>query len=177
MSEPGHQLADILASGLKVVFVGFNPSLVSWEKGHHYANPVNNFYRLLFEAGFTPHLLKPAEDYTLLEYGLGSTNLVLDLPSATETAVPAALYRASVTALETKLNYYQPKIVCFNGLKLYSYCFGEKLPNLGLQAKTFAGRPLYVTPSSSGAANKYYEARRSLYHQLKAWLDQLEDVK
>lgn len=40
-----NSLSDILAEKLDLVIVGFNPSLVSWAKGHHYANPVNNFYR------------------------------------------------------------------------------------------------------------------------------------
>lgn len=165
------ELGDILAEGLDVVFIGFNPSLVSWEKGHHYANPVNNFYRLLYRAGFTPRLLKPEEDVTLPQYGIGSTNFVLDIPSANESAVPASVYRASRSVLEEKMARYKPRVVSFNGLKLYDYYFGRKLPKYGFQEETIGGCPLYVTPSSSGAANMYYELRQQLYTELKRWLD------
>ncbi len=167
------ELPDILADGLDVIIVGFNPSLVSWEKGHHYANPVNNFYRLLHQAGFTPRLIKPEEDELLPQFGIGLTNFVLNIPSANESAVPAAVYRASRVALEAKILKYQPKLVCFNGLKLYGYYFGKKLPDFGLQAETVGGRPLFVTPSSSGAANMYFERRRELYGEMKALVEKM----
>jgi TDG/mug DNA glycosylase family protein len=172
MSEERTELPDILAEGLDVLIVGFNPSLVSWKSGHHYANPVNNFYRLLHRAGLTPRLLSPEEDVTLPQYGIGLTNFVINIPSANETAVPAAVYRASRAALEKKVADYKPLIVSFNGLKLYNYYFGKKLPNFGLQNETIADRPLFVTPSSSGAANMYYELRQQLYNQLKELIDQ-----
>ncbi|NWJ98673.1 MAG: mismatch-specific DNA-glycosylase [Chloroflexi bacterium] len=161
------ELADILAEDLDLLIVGFNPSLVSWDKGHHYANPVNNFYRLLYQAGLTPRLLKPEEDVHLPQYGIGLTNLVLNIPSANETTVPAAIYRAGGVALEAKIVRYRPRYVCFNGLKLYSYYFKRKLPNFGLQTETIAERPLFVTPSSSGAANMYFTLRQQLYRDLK----------
>ena len=165
------KLDDILTDNLDLLIVGFNPSLVSWANGHHYANPVNNFYRLLYSAGLTPHLLKPEEDVTLPEYGIGLTNFVVDIPSANETAVPLNVYRASAAALEEKVVRLQPKVVSFNGLKLYNYFFGRKLPHLGLQTETIGGRPLFVTPSSSGAANMYFEQRKQLYADLKNFVD------
>lgn len=168
------ELPDILAENLDLVIVGFNPSLVSWEKGHHYANPVNNFYRLLHRSGLTPRLLKPEEDVDLPQYGIGLTNFVINIPSANETAVPASVYRASRSVLEEKLAVYRPKIVAFNGLKLYNYFFGRKLPDFGLQAETIAGIPVFVTPSSSGAANMYYERRQQLYNELNDLVQRLK---
>lgn len=40
-------IRDHLAKNLKVIFVGFNPSLKSAETGHHYANPNNLFWKIL----------------------------------------------------------------------------------------------------------------------------------
>src|SRR3954469_10233584 len=137
-------LSDIVAEKLDLVIVGFNPSLVSWAKGHHYANPVNNFYRLLFSAGLTPRLLKPEEDILLPEFGIGLTNFVVDIPLANETAVPVNVYRASAAALDEKIARLQPKVVSFNGLKLYDYFFRRKLLKLGLQEEKVGGRPLFV---------------------------------
>lgn len=168
------ELTDILAEGLDLIIVGFNPSLVSWAKGHHYANPVNNFYRLLYQAGFTPRLFKPEEDEILPQYGIGLTNFIIDIPSANESAVPASVYRASRAALDEKIARYQPKMVSFNGLKLYDYYFGRKLPGFGLQTEQIAGKPLFVTPSSSGAANMYFTRRQELYSELKQLVDRLK---
>ena len=174
MSLAPDRLPDILAENLDLLIVGFNPSLVSWSSGHHYANPVNNFYRLLFKAGLSPRLLKPEEDGLLPEFGIGLTNFVVDTPSANETAVPVSVYRASVAALEEKVVRLQPKVVSFNGLKLYNYFFGRKLAKMGLQTETVGGRPLFVTPSSSGAANMYFEQRQQLYAELKNFVDSLK---
>jgi TDG/mug DNA glycosylase family protein len=171
MTSSRTELSDILKPGIKLLIVGFNPSLVSWDKGHHYANPVNNFYRLLYQSGLTPRLLKPDEDGLLPQYGIGLTNFVLHIPSANESKVPASVYRAGIEGLDEKVKRYCPKLICFNGMKLYSYYFNKKLPDFGLQPDTVAGKPLFVTPSSSGAANMYFARRQELYREMKELLD------
>ena len=65
---------DVLAPGLDVVFCGINPGRVSAEAAAHFANPRNDFWRLLHEAGLTPRLYDPAEQFALLELGIGLTN-------------------------------------------------------------------------------------------------------
>ena len=50
---------DVLAPGLRVVFCGINPGRVSAAAGAPFANPRNDFWRLLHAAGFTPRLLEP----------------------------------------------------------------------------------------------------------------------
>ena len=59
-------LADILAPGLRCVLVGINPGIRSAEAGHHFANPRNDFWRLLFDAGLTSRLLRPDQEQELL---------------------------------------------------------------------------------------------------------------
>jgi double-stranded uracil-DNA glycosylase len=65
---------DVLAPGLKVVFCGINPGFVSAAAGAHFANPRNDFWRLLADAGFTPTVVAPEEQFSLLELGIGLTN-------------------------------------------------------------------------------------------------------
>ena len=65
---------DILAPGLRCVFCGINPGRRSSAAGHHFANPRNDFWRLLADAGLTPRRLDPSEQWSLLELGLGLTN-------------------------------------------------------------------------------------------------------
>ncbi|HEY8394890.1 MAG TPA: 5-formyltetrahydrofolate cyclo-ligase, partial [Thermaerobacter sp.] len=52
---------DVLVPGLAAVFVGLNPGRASAARGHHFAGPNNHFWRLLYEAGLTPRLLRPEE--------------------------------------------------------------------------------------------------------------------
>ena len=47
--RPG--LPDLIVPGLRLLFVGYNPSIPAAKLGHYYANPVNHFYRLLAESG------------------------------------------------------------------------------------------------------------------------------
>ena len=65
---------DVLAPGLRVVFCGINPGRASAAAGAHFANPRNDFWRLLHEAGFTPRLFGPQDQYDLLGLGIGLTN-------------------------------------------------------------------------------------------------------
>jgi TDG/mug DNA glycosylase family protein len=65
---------DVLATGLTVVFCGINPGRVSAAAGAHFANPRNDFWRLLHDAGFTPRQYEPHEQFELLELGIGVTN-------------------------------------------------------------------------------------------------------
>src|SRR5258705_8340818 len=67
---------DVIAPDLRVLFCGINPGLYSGATGHHFARPGNRFWPTLYQAGFTPRLLAPAEERELLVSGYGITNLV-----------------------------------------------------------------------------------------------------
>ena len=56
----------MLAPGLAVVFSGINPGRFSDAANAHFANPRNDFWRLLHGAGFTPRLFEPSEQFDLL---------------------------------------------------------------------------------------------------------------
>ena len=59
-------VSDHIKEGLKILFVGFNPSIRSSETGTHFANPNNRFWRILHEAGITPRKYAAAEDIFFL---------------------------------------------------------------------------------------------------------------
>jgi double-stranded uracil-DNA glycosylase len=65
---------DVLAPDLRVVFVGINPGRVSAGARAHFANPRNDFWRLLDAAGLTSRLYEPHEQFELLREGIGVTN-------------------------------------------------------------------------------------------------------
>jgi TDG/mug DNA glycosylase family protein len=168
---PGIGVGDLLAPGLDVVFVGFNPSLPAWRTGHYYANPGNQFYRLLHESGLTPRRLRPEEDADLLRHGIGATDLLAGIPSARAADHPARDYRAAREALRLKLEGYAPRVVCFNGLGVFAHYFGAPPLSLGPQPDRRIGVSLVaVTPSSSGLANGRAAERLAAYRALAALL-------
>src|SRR5919201_3351634 len=65
---------DVLAAGLRVVFCGINPGRVSAAARAHFANPRNDFWRLLHAARLTSRLYEPREQFELLGEGIGVTN-------------------------------------------------------------------------------------------------------
>ena len=73
-----HVLDDILRPGLNVVFCGTAVATASAKRGHYYAGRGNKFWELLHTAGFTPIQLRPEDDISLLDYGIGITDLVKD---------------------------------------------------------------------------------------------------
>ena len=158
-------LTDILAHDLRLVFVGFNPSTIAWRAGHYYANPVNNFYRLLHRHGLTPVELPPREDRRLLEYGIGVVDLLAGKHSPHAGDYPAAAYRKAVPELERRLVRVGPKMVCFNGLGVARFALGEGA-KLGSTGVTFAGAKAFVVPSTSGAANGKWKEREKAFATL-----------
>src|SRR3954470_10925854 len=64
---------DVLAPDLDVVFVGINPGRVSAAAAAHFANPRNDFWRLLHAAGFTSRLYAPEEQFDVIGEGVGLT--------------------------------------------------------------------------------------------------------
>ena len=75
-SKPPNRSAvpDVLAPGLRVIFCGINPGRWSAAAGAHFANPRNDFWRLLRDAELTPRLLAPDQQFELPAYGYGLTN-------------------------------------------------------------------------------------------------------
>ncbi|MEA2422141.1 MAG: double-stranded uracil-DNA glycosylase, partial [Thermoleophilaceae bacterium] len=89
----------MVAPGLDVLFCGINPSLLSAERGHHFARPGNRFWPALHGSGFTDRLLSPSEDGLLPSYGLGITNLV-DRPTRAADELSPGELRAGAEALD-----------------------------------------------------------------------------
>lgn len=143
------RLRDVIGPGLQVLFCGINPGLYSAATGHHFARPGNRFWPTLFAAGFTPRRLDGSEDRTLIELGLGITNLV-----ARTTASADLLTRDELTAgaksLERKLRAYQPQVLAMVGLGAYRLAFQAPKASCGLQARTVGTTQIWLLPNPSG---------------------------
>ncbi|KAH7910968.1 uracil-DNA glycosylase-like protein [Hygrophoropsis aurantiaca] len=112
-------LSDHLKEGLDVIFSGINPGFMSAQKGHHFANPTNHFWRCLHGSGLTSRRLPPSEDHTLPdEFNLGLTNLV-SRPSAEAAELSKVEMKAAVPVLLTKIAQYRPRFLCFVGMGIW----------------------------------------------------------
>lgn len=145
-------LPDILQPGLKLVFVGYNPSLPAARIGHYYAGKQNFFYVLLHRHGLTPVLLTPWDDHTLPRYGIGVTDMC-PIPTAQAGMLPAGALRGGRRALQEKLERLEPRVVCFNGLGVYRAYFGRPPMSVGLQPDLIGKSSVFVVPSTSPANN------------------------
>ena len=158
---------DVLAPDLRVVFCGINPGFVSAAAGAHFANPRNDFWRLLHDAGFTPRLLTPDEQFEALRYGVGLTNAALRTTRGSGDLRRGDFAGAAerLGALAEKL---RPRWIGFVGKEAYRGTFGER-PELGKQARTLADTRLFVLPSTSpaNAAVPYQERLRWFRHLRK----------
>jgi double-stranded uracil-DNA glycosylase len=139
----------VLAPGLAAVFCGINPGRVSAAAGAHFANPRNDFWRLLHAAGFTPGLLEPDEQYALLDYGFGLTNAALRTTPGSGD-LRRADFVGSIERLERLALELAPHAFGFVGKEGYRGAFGER-PELGLQQRRLGGTLLFVLPSTSPA--------------------------
>ena len=146
---------DVLAQGLRVVFVGINPGLTSAAVGHHFARPGNRFWPALHRSGFTDRVLSPEEDATLVAFGLGITNLV-DRPSAGASEIAKAELRAGAASLEQKMRRFEPRFVAVLGIGAYRTGFARPGAVLGPQPDTIGGSTAWVLPNPSGL-NAHYQ--------------------
>ena len=147
--QPESAVPDVFAPGLRVLFCGINPGRVSAAAQAHFANPRNDFWRLLHVAGFTPRLLEPAEQFELLTYGVGVTNA-----AARTTPGSGDLRKADFAGAADRLERIavelKPAWVGFVGKEAYRGAFGERA-ELGVQERRLDETQLFVLPSTSPA--------------------------
>ena len=148
-------LGPIGGPGLRVLFVGINPSLRSAEVGHHFARPGNRFWPTLHAAGFTPRVLAPHEDETLPSFGIGVTNIVWR-PTRAAAELTAGELRAGAVALEATVRAWTPRLVAIVGLVAYRTAFRQPHASMGPQDDHVGDRPVWVLPNPSGL-NAHYK--------------------
>jgi TDG/mug DNA glycosylase family protein len=134
---------------LRVVFCGINPGRVSAAAHAHFANPRNDFWRLLHAAGFTQRLLTPDEQFELLEDGIGVTNAAARTTPGSGD-LRKADFAGAAERLEELASTLAPAWIAFVGKEAYRGAFGER-PQFGEQARRLAETRLFVLPSTSPA--------------------------
>jgi TDG/mug DNA glycosylase family protein len=140
---------DVLAPGLRVVFCGINPGRVSAAARAHFANPRNDFWRLLHAARFTSRLYEPAEQFELLKEGVGVTNAAYRTTPGSGD-LRRGDFVGAAKRLEGIARELRPGWIGFVGKEAYRGAFGER-PELGVQERTLGETRLFVLPSTSPA--------------------------
>lgn len=140
---------DVIATDLRVLFVGINPGLYSAAVGHHFARPGNRFWPALALSGFTPRELAPDDERSLLRLRLGITNVVARTTARADELTPDELRRGAAI-LEAKVRRFRPRAVAVLGVTAYRVAFERPKASLGKREETLGDCPLWVLPNPSG---------------------------
>ena len=157
----------MLAPRLDVVFCGINPGFHSDAKSAHFANPRNDFWRLLHAAGFTPRVVDPSEQFEVLDYGIGITNAA-HRTTRGSSELRRVDFAGSAERLERLAVDLRPRALGFVGKEAYRGPFGGR-PQHGLQERRLGETLLFVLPSTSPAnAAVPWDERLRWFRELRA---------
>jgi len=182
MSFPFHTLPDLLAPGLRLVFVGINPSVYAAERGHYFARQTNRFWPALscstlsapIRATLGRERLVPEDDVLLPDFGIGFTDVV-KRPTPNASGLTPDDFRTWAPQLFANLGRYRPSVACFHGVVgyraflKYALGAGEKDLQLGLQPRTLGETRIFLVPNPS-PANAHFRLADQVH-----WDDQLAE--
>ncbi|QIO32070.1 mismatch-specific DNA-glycosylase [Bradyrhizobium sp. 1(2017)] len=166
-STSPHRLPDQLRPDLRLVFVGTAASTRSAEVGHYYAHPGNRFWRAIHEAGITPRRYQPSEFASLIELGIGFTDLSKTGVGMDHQIVAETI---DVSGFRAKIDKYRPRTIAFTSKKAASLFYGRPSSgiSLGRQKRDDCPAEIFVLPSPSGAASGQWTLEP--WRELAAWI-------
>jgi len=172
LAARGRTVPDVIAPGLKVLFVGINPGLYTAAIGHHFGRPGNRFWPTLHRSGFTPRLLSPFEEEELLKWGYGITNVV-ERATANAGELSPEEYLAGGIGLIEKVRRLRPRFVAILGVEAYRKAFKRPKVVVGNQPDPMADAMVWVLPNPSGLnANYQIEDLTRVFGKLKAAVEE-----
>lgn len=146
-------LPDMLRPGLRVVFCGTAAGTASARAGAYYAGPGNAFWTALHSTGLTPAQLSPAEFERLPGFGIGLTDICKVLHGSDREVGTGEF---DVAGLEARIAAIEPANLAFNGKNAARAALGRSV-EYGLQPERIGGAAVWVLPSTSGAARRYWD--------------------
>ncbi len=151
-------LPDLLYRKLKVVFVGTAVTASSNAAEAYYATHGNSFYSVINNVGITPELILPEQYRSLINHGVGLTDLVKE-----RDALDNELQHLDfdVEGFKEKMRHFSPRIICFNGKLAAAYFLlgnnKTKYVQYGRQSELFENSIVFVAPSTARTALKYWD--------------------
>ncbi len=158
VAAAGRRIPDVIEPGLDVLFCGINPGLWSAAVGQHFARPGNRFWPALHRSGFTDRQLGPQEQWELLRYRLGVTNVVARGSARADELSPAELVTGG-RALRARARRYRPRWLAVLGIGAYRTAFDARDAVVGEQPKRVGDTRIWVLPNPSGL-NAHYTLDR-----------------
>jgi TDG/mug DNA glycosylase family protein len=146
-------LPDILEPDLRVVFCGTAAGTASARAKAYYAGPGNSFWETLHATGLTPEQLSPAEFARLPEFGIGLTDICKLLHGSDEEV---GTVEFDVAGLQERIAGAEPANLAFNGKNAARGAL-ERDVGYGLQEERLGGAPVWVLPSTSGRARRFWK--------------------
>ncbi|KAH3670391.1 hypothetical protein OGAPHI_000906 [Ogataea philodendri] len=191
---PLPKLADLnpsLQPDLSVVFIGYNPSIRSSSAQHHYAHPTNLFWKLFNESqilrvatdGKYAHPCSAQDDWGLVKYGIGFTDLVLR-PTQNASQLTKQEIKENVPRLCAELKEYRPMVACFVGKGIWEHVLKNigqvqalKEFRWGRQEIQLEGCDVFVIPSTSGLVSLSYQEKLKWWLQLRDYLSGVRSAR
>jgi len=165
-------LKDRIRLPVRLLLVGINPGMRSWQVGHHFAGPSNRFWKLLYDSRLVPEPIGFADDDRLPEWGIGLTNLIPRPTPGIDTLRPEE-YLAGAKVLRRKIRRVKPEVVAFVGVTLCRSVFGRRAGQpvaLGPQDERIEGARVFVLPNPSGRnANYSYAEMLEAFARLRVF--------
>jgi len=146
-------LPDVLSPGLRIVFCGTAAGTASARAKAYYAGPGNGFWKVLHGTGLTPVQLAPAEFERLPEFGIGLTDICKVLHGSDQEV---GTVEFDVAGLEARIGASEPANLAFNGKNAARGAL-ERDVGYGEQPERIGGAALWVLPSTSGAARRFWD--------------------
>lgn len=107
---------------------------------------------ILHKVGLIAQRLAPVDYAKVLDYDIGLTDLAKH-KSGADSALRKGDYDRR--ALEKKIEHCAPRWLAFNGKRPASLFLG-RLVSYGAQSELCAGASIFVLPSTSGAARRFW---------------------
>lgn len=136
------------------MFVGTAASRRSAEIGAPYAGPGNKFWEILYSAGFVPERMEPRQFESLPDYGIGLSGMA---PRAVGNDNVLTRDDFDPEGLRVKIAQFKPHVLAFVGKRAAQEFLGRKVLTYGHQTETIGDTTLWVLPSTSGAARRYWD--------------------
>ena len=152
-------LQDLIKPNLDIIFCGTAVGNTSADEQLYYAKSGNKFYSIIYKIGLVPKAIKPSEYKDLLKYSIGLTDIAKNVSGNDNQLNDKDFNRESFV---DKITKYKPKFVCFNGktaaaVFLFNNPKKTKQVSYGLLNNTIGTTKLFVAPSTSGNAKKYWD--------------------
>ncbi len=161
MNKSKDVLPDLLRRNLDLVICGTAVGPRSAATGRYYAGSSNKFWTILNDTGLTSYKLSPNEYQHLGEFGIGLTDLAKKT-SGVDSDIECKDY--DIEGFKKKLLECQPYIIGFNGKKAAKLCLDKDRVNYGRQDVRLGESILFVLPSTSSNAWKYWDPK--YWHQV-----------